>query len=129
MFNPIPKDAPEFFSDRAHYVCTEHKGSWGAEINDDLKRSRYYLFKIGRSEKEYWFRDKYIDDNAMSLLNDSRRRKVRLVVKGYLSPAKDSPVTFIILTHFGIYHKPNRSEYQTFNPDGGEIGFYRLKTE
>lgn len=124
MFNPIPKDAPEFFSDRAHYI--------DYELISSRRRksvSRYFIFKIGRSDKAYWFHDKHRDNKAARLLENTVTRKVRLVIKGYLSPVKDSPVNFAVLTHFGIYHKPNRSEYQTYNPDGGDIGFYRLRTE
>ena len=124
MFNPIPRDAPEFFSDRAHYV--EY------ELISSRRRnsiSRYFIFKIGRSDKAYWFHDKYRDDKALGLLEQTKPKKVRLVIKGYMAPVKDSPVSFAVLTHFGTYHKPNRSEYQTYNPDGGEIGLYRLKTE
>lgn len=126
MFNPIPKDAPEFFTTKAHYIDVTHTvSSRGADMNREKTKSRFYIFSIGRSLKNYVLRDKYLDDTALELLINSRDRKKRLVIKGYISPS--GTAAFITLTHIGIYHKPNRSEYQIFNPKTGELGYYKVK--
>lgn len=129
MFNPIPKDAPEFFSDKAHYIDVKHTVSArGANMDRDKHTSRFYIFSVGRSVKNYVLRDKYLDDKALDMLEKARETDARLVIKGYNSPSNGTTM-FVVLTHFGIYHKPNRSEYQVYNPDGGDLGFYKLKTE
>jgi hypothetical protein len=126
-FNPIPKDAPEFFSDKAHYVKPKHTGNWEEDMSR-MQRSRYYLFKIGRSEKLYPMQDKYIDDKAKTLLEQCRDNDERLVVKGYVSPPKTGTTVFVVLTRFGVYTRSG-SSFNVYNPDTGEKGYYELKTE
>lgn len=127
MFNPIPKDAPEFFTAMAHYLDVKHTvSSRGPAMNRQKTKSRFYIFSIGRSIKDYILRDKYIDEVALALLTKSQKHKERLVLKGYLSP--NGVTAFITLTHIGIYYKPRRSEYQIFNPETGELGYYQLNT-
>ena len=125
MFNPIPKDAPEFFSDRAHYVNDkETKSKYGNE----QKMTRFYVFSIGRSKKRYHLRDKYLDDRALEMLEESRENGTRLIVKGYNSPALYGSSMFVVLTHFGIYHRLYPG-FRVINPNTGEIGYYKLRAE
>ena len=125
-FNPIPQDAPEFLSDKAHYVKPKHTGNW-EENESEMKRSRYYLFKIGRSEKLYPMQDKYIDDRAKELLEQCRSNDERLLLKGYMSPPKNGVTVFIVLTHFGVWQKSDAG-FNAYNPDTGEKGYYKLQT-
>jgi hypothetical protein len=122
MFNPIPKDAPEFFSDRAHYIDCKITSSRSASENH---RSRFYVFSIGRSIKNYHLRDKYFDDKALAILEKAREKKKRLVIKGYSSPSFYGSSMFVVLTHIGIYHRLSKG-YMVVNPDTGEEGFYEL---
>ena len=126
-FNPIPQDAPEFQSTKAHYVKPKHTGNW-EEDERTMKRSRYYLFQIGRSEKLYPMQDKYLDGTAKLLLEKCRENDDRLIIKGYLSPPTNGTTVFIVLTHFGIWRKSSNS-YNVYNPETGEKGYYMLKTE
>lgn len=128
MFNPVPEDAPEFFTTKAHFINVIHNISTRGADDVEKTRSRFYIFSIGRSVKNYLLMDKYLDDTALNLLMNSRKRKKRLVIKGYVSPAS-THTAFVTLTHIGIYHKPNRSEYQIFNPETGELGYYQLKAK
>jgi len=128
MFNPIPKDAPEFISDKAHFITTVNKGEW-QQNGTFISRSRFYHFSIGRSEKVYQMQDKFIDDKAHDLLEEARTRNERLVIKGYLAPTKNGSAMFVVLTHFGIYHKLKRGRYAVFNPETGEEGFYQLRVD
>lgn len=122
MFNPIPIDAPRFFSDKAHYIeDKETKSKRGA----DKTIVRYYVFSIGRSVKEYHLRDRYCDDAALEMLESLRLRKKRLVIKGYNSPSMYGSSMFVVLTHIGVYHRLKQG-YAVFNPQTGEEGYYKL---
>lgn len=125
-FNPIPKHAPTFYTDKAHYVRTAHTGDWGRTVNHNMKKIRYYVFTIGSSAKEYWLQDKYADDLAMELLEQAKANDSRLVLKGYNSPNKT--IYFVVLVKFGIYHKPNSGDMQPYSPETGVAGFYCLST-
>lgn len=126
MFNPIPTDAPEFFSSKAHYIDCENKvSSRGANREREKTTSRYFIFSIGRSVKNYVLRDKYMDDNALELLEQTRPDNKRLVIKGYNSPSGFT--MFVVLTHFGIYVNSNPG-FRVINPETGEFGYYKLET-
>lgn len=122
MFNPIPKDAPEFFSDKAHYIDFQITTNRSSTEN---RSNRFLKFSLGRSVKTYCLRDKYLDDNAMKLLEQSREMNKRLVIKGYISPSAYSPTMFVILTHIGIYHRLKKG-YMVVNPNTGEESYYKL---
>ncbi len=124
MFNQIPTDAPEFFSDRAHYIdCKETKSKYG----NDKSMTIFYVFSIGRSKKKYHLRDRFLDNKALVMLEISKETNKRLVIKGYTSPALYGSSMFVVITHFGIYHRLFPG-FRVINPDTGEIGYYELKT-
>jgi len=123
VFNPIPKDAPEFSSDKAHYIDCKTTVS---KSRSEQTHSRFFIFGIGRSIKNYHLRDKYCDDKALALLERTREDNKRLVIKGYNSPSMYGSSMFVVLTHIGIYHKLSRGGYRVYNPDTGELGFYKL---
>ena len=125
-FNPIPTDAVQFHSDKAHYVKPKHTGNWEDNI-DDMRRSRYYLFTNGRSIKEYPMQDKYLDDKAKELLAACRDNKERLAIKGYVSPPTNGCTVFMVLTHIGVWRKSTNWS-NIYNPETGEKGYYKLKT-
>lgn len=124
MFNPIPKDAPEFFSDRAHYIDCKITTSRSKAENYS---SRFYIFSIGRSVKNYHLRDKYFDNKALKMLEKARDDNKRLVIKGYSSPSFYGSSMFVVLTHLGIYHRAYPG-FRVVNPDTGEFGYYALRT-
>lgn len=123
MFNPIPQDAPEWQTNKAHYISASDRTKTEGTITTKV---RYYVFKVGRSVKSYRYMDKYVDDKAKELLEKTKESKQRLSLKGYQSPTGD--LTFNILTHFGVYMRDG-SGLQVYNPDTGESGYYRLITE
>lgn len=125
MFNPIPTDAPEFFSDKAHYIDFQETNNRSSTEN---RSNRFFKFTLGRSVKTYCLRDKGNDDTAFELLKRSMAKRKRLVLKGYISPSSYSPTMFAILTHFGIYHRLKEG-YMVVNPDTGEEGYYKLMLE
>jgi len=125
MFNPIPTDAPEFFSDKAHYVDRRVTTS---HTDTDDTQTWFYIFKMGRSVKKYHLRDKYLDAKALEVLLQAKHKGTRLVVKGYSSPSLYGSSMFVVLTHIGIYHKLSHGGYRVYNPRTGELGFYRLRT-
>lgn len=127
QFNLIPTDAPEFLSDKARYKGVYHKGTWRKDKDHMDTRTRWYEFKIGRSDKKYLLYDKYTDDRALRLLEDTKRQKQRLVIKGYLSP--QGATMFVVLTHFGVYHRTRAANplgYDVYNPETGNVGYYQL---
>ena len=129
QFNPIPTDAPTAENNKHYFKSVLNKGTWSKDADHLDTRSRWYKFKVGRSDKEYCYQDKFIDDEALSLLAKTKGK--RLVVKYYTSPSgKDQVTYFHILTHFGLYHRTrtgNTESYDTYNPKTGELGFYELK--
>jgi len=125
MFNPIPKDAPEFFTTKAHYIDVKHTvSSRGINMDREKQKTRFYIFSIGRSVKNYVLMDKYIDDKALEMLERSRADKKRLVIKGYTSHTNGTTM-FVILTHIGIYVKHGIG-FQVYNPETGAKGYYQL---
>ncbi len=125
MFNPIPKDAPEFFSDKAHYIDCKTTVSRSRMANNGHE-TRFYVFSIGRSIKNYHVKDKFIDNQALKILEKAQDK--RLVIKGYTSPSLYGSSMFVVLTHIGIYHKLSRGGYRIYNPNTGELGYYSLAT-
>ena len=126
-FNSIPTDAPETRTTMAHYVGVyTGRGADGVNEDRNKKRSRHYKFTIGRSEKVYWYRDKYLDDKAMELLEVCKASNRRLIIVGYHSPAKNGPQHYVTLTKISIYIKTGDT-YKMFNPETGEEGYYCLK--
>lgn len=127
-FNPVPQDAPDTRTTMAHYIGV-HTGRGADGVNEDRnkKQSRHYKFHIGRSDKVYWYKDKYMDDRAMELLEQCKENKDRLVLVGYISPEKNSPKYYATLIKFGVYSNPtNDPLFNTYNPDTGEKGYYEL---
>jgi len=127
MYNPIPKDAPEWITDKAHFLGEDENTN---RFNKILKqRTRFYAFRIGRSERTFYFKDQFLDDKACHFLQEAKRQNSRLVLKGYLSPASKGMHGFYVLTHFGLYRRRSSSKRPCVNPETGELSFYKLRTD
>lgn len=127
-FNPIPKHAPEFRTNMAHFQEVRHSDMSLGKLKDRGKEStRSYEFKVGASIKFYRLQDKYLDDTAMEMLEQSAIDNKRLVLKGYISPSFGATF-FAVLTHFAIW-KEDKPSFTIINPETGEVGdFYKLIT-
>ena len=128
-FNPVPKDAPPFSTDQAHYVGVIHKGKWRKDVAYMNEITRWYEFRVGRSEKAYFLQDKYLDDKALSILERSKKSNIRLMLKGYNSPSSVPPTMFVILTHIAHYKRSRAGGTLTnepANPLNGQPGYYEL---
>lgn len=126
MYNPIPKDAPEFFTNKARFVQEQYSAH---KKGDLITSTCFYAFRIGRSERIWWVKDQYIDPVCRAFLLGAKTRKARLVIKGYVSASTYTKTSFMILTHIALWRKSRVRGYKTYNPITGEVGFYRLRTE
>lgn len=122
-YHSTPIDAPHWHTTKARYIDTNNRTRSSRSRKETVK-SRYHVFSVGRSQRNYEYKDPLFDDIAMGVLEHTKLAKQRLAIKGYQSTT-GGPTTFNILTHIAVYVKHGEG-FATYNPVTGEQGYYEL---
>ncbi len=114
-FDLIPKDAIQFYSDKAYYLGCEYQESTTRYVQT-LRRC--FCFNIGECTQVYKFRDRFIDNVVFEILEKALIVNSRLVIKGYISPHYIKLAYKSILTHFGFVGTEPAIDYYEIKGDG-----------